>query len=114
MIYCEKCLQPDTRPNSLFVNKKCPACNYHDQLFRVNWDARKKDLDEICIQIKSSKKVIAIGDSFNHDILGAMKQGFDSLFIENGIHRDDIKDLNRKKWYLSQFKPKYCQFMLKF
>ena len=65
-------------------------------------------------KIKSSKKVIAIGDSFNHDILGAMKQGFDSLFIENGIHRDDIKDLNRKKWYLSQFKPKYCQFMLKF
>ena len=65
-------------------------------------------------KIKSSKKVIAIGDSFNHDILGAMKQGFDSLFIENGIHRDDIKDLDKKKWYLSQFKPKYCQFMLKF
>ena len=61
------------------------------------------------LKIKSSKKVIAIGDSFNHDILGAMKQGFDSLFIENGIHRDDIKDLDRKKWYLSQFKPKYCQ-----
>ena len=65
-------------------------------------------------KIKSSKNVIAIGDSFNHDILGAMKQGFDSLFIENGIHREDMKDLERKNWYLSQFKPKYSQFMLKF
>ncbi len=65
-------------------------------------------------KIKSPKKVIAIGDSFNHDILGAMNQGFDSLFIENGIHRNDIGDLDRKNWYLSQFKPKYSQFMLKF
>lgn len=71
MIYCEKCLQPDTRPNSLFVNKKCPACNYHDQLFRVNWDARKKDLDEICIQIKSSKKG-------NYDCIIGVSGGKDS------------------------------------
>jgi|TARA_B100000787_G_scaffold168011_1_gene155961 HAD superfamily hydrolase (TIGR01459 family) len=64
--------------------------------------------------IKSPKKVLAIGDSFNHDILGAMNQGFDSLFIENGIHRSDVKDLEKIKWYLGKFKPKYCQFMLKF
>ncbi|MDC0861290.1 TIGR01459 family HAD-type hydrolase [Alphaproteobacteria bacterium] len=66
------------------------------------------------LSIRSPKKVLAIGDSFNHDILGAMNQGFDSLFIENGIHRSDVKDLDKKKWYLSKFKPRYCQFMLKF
>ena len=66
------------------------------------------------LKIQSPKKVLAIGDSFNHDILGAMNQGFDSLFIGNGIHRSDIKDSERLKWYLSQFKPKYYQFMLKF
>ena len=65
-------------------------------------------------KIKSPNRVIAIGDSFNHDILGAMNQGFDSLWIENGIHRHDAKQLERLNWYLSQFKPHYHQFMLKY
>ena len=54
MKYCEKCLQPDTRPNSIFENNCCPACNYHYQLSRVNWDTRKEDLDKICSEIKNS------------------------------------------------------------
>ena len=54
MIYCEKCLQPDTRPNTIFENNCCPACIYHNQIERVNWDARKLDLDQICSEIKKT------------------------------------------------------------
>tara|TARA_X000000368_G_scaffold416459_1_gene410426 strand:+ start:1704 stop:2525 length:822 start_codon:yes stop_codon:yes gene_type:complete len=64
--------------------------------------------------IKDPKKVLAIGDSFNHDILGASNQGFDSNWIENGIHRSEAKDQKKLDWYFSHFKPNYCQFMLKF
>ena len=65
-------------------------------------------------KITLPENVLVIGDSFNHDILGATKQGFDSLWIENGIHREDAKQSDRLKWYLREFKPKFSQFMLKF
>ena len=73
------------------------------------------------IYMKSTKKInklnisrtIAIGDSLDHDILGASNFGIDSILISNGIHRDIFeKDYelglnyieNSKKW---QSKPTY-------
>ena len=73
------------------------------------------------IYMKSTKKInklnisrtIAIGDSLDHDILGASNFGIDSILISNGIHReifenDDELGLkyieNSKKW---QSKPTY-------
>jgi len=46
------------------------------------------------------KKVICIGDNLNTDIKGANIQNFDSLLINNGIHKNeignDIKELTKK------------------
>ncbi len=46
------------------------------------------------------KKVICIGDNLNTDIRGANIQKFDSLLINNGIHKDEIsngiKELTKK------------------
>jgi len=39
----------------------------------------------------SEKKIIAIGDNLNTDIKGANNMKYDSLFITNGIHRDEIE-----------------------
>ncbi len=36
------------------------------------------------------KRVLAVGDGLKTDILGAMKNGFDSLFIARGIHAADF------------------------
>ncbi|MFN8577352.1 MAG: N-acetyl sugar amidotransferase [Candidatus Sericytochromatia bacterium] len=48
MKYCSKCLQPDTRPGIKFNDDGvCPACIYHESLKNVDWDERKKYLDEI-------------------------------------------------------------------
>ena len=43
----------------------------------------------LSINIKN-KKVLCIGDNLNTDIKGANIQNFDSLFITNGIHRQEI------------------------
>ena len=47
-----------------------------------------------------SKKVICIGDNLNTDIKGANIQNFDSLLINNGIHKNEIsngiKELTKK------------------
>jgi HAD superfamily hydrolase (TIGR01459 family) len=37
-----------------------------------------------------AKRVVAIGDGLKTDILGAAKQGFDSIFIARGIHAADF------------------------
>ena len=46
------------------------------------------------------KKVICIGDNLNTDIKGANMQNFDSLLINNGIHKNElsngIKELVKK------------------
>lgn len=48
MIYCKRCLQPDTRPNTVFdAAGICPACNYLEALQNVDWNERLEILQEI-------------------------------------------------------------------
>jgi N-acetyl sugar amidotransferase len=48
MKYCVRCLQPDTRPGIRFDEHGiCPACNYHASLKEVDWDERRKELDDV-------------------------------------------------------------------
>ena len=58
-------------------------------------------------------RIVAVGDSLDHDILGAVNFGIDSVLIASGIHKDlfkngiekGLKDIeNEKKW---NFKPTY-------
>ena len=58
-------------------------------------------------------RIVAVGDSLDHDILGASNFGIDSVLISNGIHKEwfennleiGLKNIqNRKKW---NFKPTY-------
>ena len=36
MRYCKSCLQPDTRPNTIFEEGICPACIYSDKQSKRN------------------------------------------------------------------------------
>ena len=73
------------------------------------------------IYLESTKKIkkldlsriVAIGDSLDHDILGAKNFGIDSILISSGIHKDlfensitiGLKNMeNSKKW---NFNPTY-------
>ncbi len=57
MKYCKKCLQTDTRPGIKFDDYGiCPACNYHASLQQVDWNERRKELDNI----------VAFGKANNH------------------------------------------------
>jgi N-acetyl sugar amidotransferase len=48
MRYCCNCLQPDTRPNTIFgFDGRCPACIYHSELNQVDWEERKRELLEV-------------------------------------------------------------------
>lgn len=48
MKYCSRCVQPDTRPGTRFdADGVCPACRYHETLQHVDWDERRRELDQI-------------------------------------------------------------------
>jgi len=48
MNYCKICLQTDTRPNTRFSdNGICPACLYSQSQPYIDWDDRKRELDQI-------------------------------------------------------------------
>lgn len=48
MKFCSRCLQPDTRPNTVFTHMGiCPACDYFEQLQHVNWQERYEILKDL-------------------------------------------------------------------
>lgn len=48
MRYCKKCVQPDTRPSIRFdKNGVCMACRFAEVHDKIDWEARRKELDEI-------------------------------------------------------------------
>jgi N-acetyl sugar amidotransferase len=48
MKYCKNCLQPDTRPNTVFsADCVCPACNYFEALQNVDWQERFEILQDL-------------------------------------------------------------------
>jgi N-acetyl sugar amidotransferase len=48
MKYCKQCLQPDTRPNTVFSDDGiCPACNYFAALQHIDWQERFEILQDL-------------------------------------------------------------------
>lgn len=48
MKYCTRCLQPDTRPNTLFTaDGVCPACDYVERLKHVDWQERFEIMQDL-------------------------------------------------------------------
>ncbi len=48
--------------------------------------------------IKKKESILAIGDNLRTDIRGANNMKFDSLFITDGVHRDEFLDLPAKNY----------------
>ena len=57
MKYCKKCIQPNTRPNTIFTDDGiCPACNYFEKLEEVDWQERTEILLEIAKNFPKSNR----------------------------------------------------------
>ena len=48
--------------------------------------------------VKKNETILAIGDNIRTDIKGANKMNFDSLFITNGVHRDEFLNMPVEKY----------------
>lgn len=56
MKYCKLCLQPDTRPNTVFSEDGvCPACTYFAALKQVDWQERFEMLQDLLVRHRRKK-----------------------------------------------------------
>lgn len=48
MIFCKKCVQPDTRPSIVFdAEGVCPACRFAEDAPAIDWAERRREIDAI-------------------------------------------------------------------
>ncbi len=67
-----------------------------------------KEIYQMCFN--SKEKVLAIGDNLRTDIKGANNLKIDSIFISNGVHRDEFKNEEELKKLLEKYKVKTDYF----
>lgn len=56
MLYCKKCLQPNTRPSIVFDDGICGACLWEQERQKIDWSARAKELENIADNAKCKAK----------------------------------------------------------
>ena len=67
-----------------------------------------KEIYEMCFA--DNEKVLAIGDNLRTDIKGANNLKIDSIFITNGVHRNEFNNENDLKNLLERYKVKANYF----
>jgi len=73
MKYCIKCLMTDTRPGITFEDGVCAACINYEKQKTIDWDQRRKELEELCKKYKNS-------NGNGYDCAIAVSGGKDSHF----------------------------------
>ena len=56
----------------------------------IIYDALLRDVEKTAGTSVDKTRVLAVGDSLEHDIVGASRAGIDALFIRDGIHAADV------------------------
>ena len=71
-----------------------------------------KEIYKMCF--KNQERVLAIGDNLRTDIKGANNLKIDSIFILDGVHRQEYKSENKLEILFKKYKvrPEYFQTIL--
>lgn len=73
MQYCNKCIIPSTRPEQVFKDQTCDACNsLNSKHGEIDWDKRKAEFEEILNQYR--------GDGSSYDCIIPVSGGKDSCY----------------------------------
>lgn len=100
--YCTRCVMPETKPD-LYLDKEgvCSACRYFEQRRNIDWDDRRKELEQIMDRYSSQ-------NGTNYDCIIPVSGGKDSHFqvvkmLEMGVNplcvtaaTDMLTDIGRK------------------
>jgi ribonucleotide monophosphatase NagD (HAD superfamily) len=74
----------------------------HKPIYRLS----RAWLKEISGYDIDTSKVLAVGDNIHTDLLGAQNEGYDCMFVADGVHENNafaVKDLLRKHGILVKY-----------
>jgi len=103
---CSRCLTPDTRPDTQFVDGLCSGCIAYDKRSEVNWDERKEQLCELLESAKGKAEYDCIvpssgGKDSHYQVLTLLDMGAKPLIVTcetchlTSIGRRNIENLAR-------------------
>lgn len=107
LIRCQRCLMPNTRPDTAFVDGVCSACLTHDAQLEINWKERKNDLAKLFERQKPNGTgfdciVASSGGKDSHaQVLNLIKMGVRPLLVTattcmlTDLGRKNIDNLKR-------------------
>ena len=76
--YCKKCTISNQRPRITFdENGVCSACNYRKYKNATDWDARERELKELCDRFRS--------DDGSWDVIVPCSGGKDGGFVAHQL-----------------------------
>jgi N-acetyl sugar amidotransferase len=80
MIYCNRCVIPDTRPNTIFKDGVCQACTNYDKRKEIDWESRLDELRDLLNEHRGMDKydcVIPVsGGKDSHYLVYTLKNIF--------------------------------------
>lgn len=105
MMYCTRCLYPDTKPDLTFDETGvCSACSAFDARAAIDWDSRRLDWTDIVIDAKSEARernapydcVVPVsgGKDSHYQVLKALEWGLRVLAVT--AETDHLSDVGRR------------------
>lgn len=111
MIRCTRCVIPDTRPDTAFVDGVCSGCIAYDKRPAIDWQARKAQLLELLARAREHARVTGNpfdcivpssgGKDSHYQVLTLLELGARPLVVTastcqlTGIGRHNIENLKR-------------------
>lgn len=100
MIYCKRCLYPDTKPDLMF-NKDgvCSACTAFDERAKIDWKARKQEFITLSKSLYQVDKAydcivpVSGGKDSTYQVITALEYGLRPLAVT--ATTDDLSNLGR-------------------
>lgn len=101
MLYCTKCLYPDTKPDLTFDEKGvCSACKAFEDRAKIDWNDRANQFAKLIERIKSVKAeydcIIPVsgGKDSHYQVIKALEYGLKPLAVT--ATTDDLSSIGRR------------------
>jgi hypothetical protein len=102
MIRCSRCVMPNTRPDSPFVDGVCPACLTYEKRPQIDWEARETELVQLLDRHHGRVLVPSSGGKDStYQVLTLLEMGVDVTIVTartchlTTIGRHNIDNLSR-------------------
>ena len=119
IVYCTKCLLPNTKPDLKFIDGICTACLNFERRSEIDWEGREKDFIRIIKSRKNSSSSgwdclipVSGGKDSTYQVLKILELGFTPLCVTSTtcdlseIGRANIENIKNLGVDYIEFSPK--------